>query len=94
MIFAKASTSFSLAVGKTWTKSDTWTYAATVKRKPGKTKGRLMMFHEAKSFTAHKYRVYTGAGGACKSKTVYKRAGRSRQEEQQRVGYSVLLTHD
>ncbi|WP_149185151.1 hypothetical protein [Streptomyces sp. TRM49041] len=72
VVFAKASTSFSVAVGKSWSQSDTWTYAATVQKKKGKTRGRLMMYHESKSFTAHKYRVVTGAGGACKTKTVYK----------------------
>lgn len=75
VIFAKASTSFSVSLAKTWSKSDTWTYSATVQRKAGKTKGRLMMYHDAKSFTAHKYRVYTGAGGVCKTQTVYKKPG-------------------
>ncbi|WP_228980485.1 hypothetical protein [Streptomyces sp. DH12] len=72
VIFAKASTSFSVAVGKSWSQSDTWTYSATVQKKTGKSRGRLMMQHEAKSFTAHKYRVSTGAGGACKATTIYK----------------------
>lgn len=75
LIFAKASVSFDVTVGRTWIKSDTWTYSATVKRKPGKNKGRLMLFHEAKSFTAHKYLVYTGTGGVCKTKTIYNKRG-------------------
>jgi hypothetical protein len=75
VILAKASTSFSVSLAKTWSKSDTWTYSATVQSKPGKTKGRLMMHHEAKSFTAHKYRVFTGPGGACKTETIYKKPG-------------------
>ncbi|MCK8679816.1 hypothetical protein [Streptomyces lichenis] len=75
VIFTKASASFSATIGKSWTKSDRWSYAATVQRKAGKSKGRLMMYHEARSFTAHKYRVYTGAGGACKLTTVYKKPG-------------------
>lgn len=72
VIFAKASASFSVSVGKSWSQSDTWTYSATVKKKPGKTRGRLMMYHEAKGFTAHKYRVFTGRGGVCKTETIYK----------------------
>jgi hypothetical protein len=75
VIFAKASTSFGVTVGKSWSQSDTWSYAATVAKKPGKTKGRLMMYHESKSFTAHKYRVYTGPGGTCKTETIYKKPG-------------------
>ncbi|MCD9902221.1 hypothetical protein ACFWVT_20170 [Streptomyces cyaneofuscatus] len=73
VIFAKASASFGVTVGKSWTKGDTWSYSATVKKKKGKTRGRLMMQHEAKQFTAHKYKVSTGAGGTCKTKTVYKK---------------------
>ncbi|MFJ6630841.1 hypothetical protein ACIQMR_05415 [Streptomyces sp. NPDC091376] len=75
VVFAKANVSFSGTLGKSWSQSDSWSYSGTVQRKPGKTKGRLMMFHEAKSFTAHKYRVTNGTGGQCKSTTVYKKAG-------------------
>ncbi|MBB1245529.1 hypothetical protein GL263_18470 [Streptomyces durbertensis] len=74
-IIAKASTSFGVSLSKSWSKSDTWSYSATVKKKKGKTKARLMMFHEAKSFTAHKYRVKAGKGGACQTETIYKKPG-------------------
>ncbi|MFF8956812.1 hypothetical protein [Streptomyces sp. NPDC014894] len=71
-VLAKASASFNVSLAKTWTKSDTWTYAATVKKKRGTTKGRLMMFHEAKRFTAKKTLVYN-KNGRCATKTVYKK---------------------
>ncbi|GAA2252905.1 hypothetical protein GCM10010232_46800 [Streptomyces amakusaensis] len=72
ILLVKASASFNVSLAKTWTKSDTWTYSATVKRKAGKTKGRLMMFHEAKRFTAKKTLVYN-KNGRCAVKTVYKK---------------------
>ncbi|WP_245687287.1 hypothetical protein [Streptacidiphilus griseoplanus] len=54
VIFAKASTSFSVAIGKQWTRSSSWTYSATVKKVAGKTRGRLRMYHEARGFTVKK----------------------------------------
>ncbi|MFB7216547.1 hypothetical protein [Streptomyces sp. NPDC056255] len=66
VIFAKASTSFSVSVGKTWSKSDTWTYSAKVEKKKGKTRGRLMMYHEAKGFSVTKYHLEPKSGGGCK----------------------------
>ena len=64
-IFAKASTSFSVTVGKTWSKSQTWSYSATAVNKAGKTKVRLIMTHEAKKFKARKYVITNGSGGTC-----------------------------
>ncbi|MFF2325139.1 MULTISPECIES: hypothetical protein [unclassified Streptomyces] len=74
VIFAKASTSFSVSVGKSWSKSDTWTYAATVKKKKGKSRGRLMMYHQAKGFSVTKYRLEPKAGGGCKKVKVWKKS--------------------
>ncbi|MFI9175131.1 hypothetical protein [Streptomyces lincolnensis] len=75
VIFAKASASFSVSVGKTWSKSDTWTYSATVKKKAGKTKGRLMMYHEAKGFSVTKYRLQATGSQTCKKVKVWKKSG-------------------
>ncbi|MGW2704448.1 hypothetical protein [Streptomyces sp. NPDC001340] len=63
-IFAKASTSFSVTVGKSWSKSRSWTYSIPAKDKPGKTKVRMTMFHESKKFKATKYSYYYD--GHCK----------------------------
>jgi len=65
-IFAKASTSFSVTVGKEWSKSQTWSYSATAVNKAGKTKVRLIMTHEAKKFKARKW-VIVNSNGACKT---------------------------
>jgi len=73
-IFAKASASFSVSVGKTWSKSDTWTYSATVKKKSGKSRGRLMMYHEAKGFSVTKYRMVPKNTGGCKKSKVWKKS--------------------
>ncbi|MFF8592172.1 hypothetical protein ACF061_12115 [Streptomyces sp. NPDC015220] len=74
VIFAKASTSFSVSLGKTWSKSDTWTYSATVKKKKGKSRGRLMMYHEARGFSVTKYRFEPKAGGTCKKVKLWKKS--------------------
>ncbi|GGZ21708.1 hypothetical protein GCM10010387_13550 [Streptomyces inusitatus] len=71
-VLAKASASYDVALAKTWSKSDTWRYSAKVERKAGKTKGRLMMFHEAKRFAVKKTLVYNKSG-RCAVKTVYKK---------------------
>jgi hypothetical protein len=55
VIFAKASTSFSVTVGKSWAKSDSWTYTLKPQKKKGKTKVRMRLYHEAKKFTVRKY---------------------------------------
>ncbi|MET7648121.1 hypothetical protein ABZS83_31745 [Streptomyces sp. NPDC005426] len=73
-IFAKASASFSVSVGKTWSKSDTWTYSAKVEKKKGKTRGRLMMYHEAKGFSVTKYRMVPKSTGGCKKSKVWKKS--------------------
>ncbi|MCX4789121.1 MULTISPECIES: hypothetical protein [unclassified Streptomyces] len=74
VIFAKASTSFSVSLGKSWSKSDTWSYSATVQKKKGKTMGRLMMQHEAKGFSVTKYRWVPKSGGTCKKEKVWKKS--------------------
>ncbi|MYS40362.1 hypothetical protein GTY23_03640 [Streptomyces sp. SID5998] len=74
VIFAKASASFSVSVGKTWSKSDTWTYAATVLKKQGKSRGRLMTYHEAKGFSVTKYRMEPKFGGGCKKVKLWKKS--------------------
>jgi hypothetical protein len=66
-IFAKASTSFSVTVGKSWSKSQTWSYSATAVNKSGKSKVRLIMTHEAKKFKARKWVIINGPNGACKT---------------------------
>jgi hypothetical protein len=57
-IFAKASVSFSVTVGKTWSHTDSWNYALHAKDKPGKVKVRMRLFHEAKKFKVRKYTYY------------------------------------
>ncbi|MEU1517023.1 hypothetical protein ABZ490_33580 [Streptomyces sp. NPDC005811] len=64
VIFAKASTSFSVTVGKSWSKSNSWSYSIPAKNKAGKTKVRMTMFHESKKFKATKYSYYYD--GHCK----------------------------
>ncbi|WP_406252991.1 hypothetical protein OH786_23315 [Streptomyces atratus] len=73
-IFAKASASFSVSLGKTWSKSDTWSYAATVQKKKGKTRGRLVMYHEAKGFSVTKSRMVPKSTGGCKKSTIWKKS--------------------
>jgi hypothetical protein len=63
-IFASASVSFSVTVGKTWSKSNSWTYSIPAKNKAGKTKVRMTMFHESKKFKATKFTYYYD--GHCK----------------------------
>ncbi|MFF3409037.1 hypothetical protein ACFYW8_23080 [Streptomyces sp. NPDC002742] len=55
VIFAKASKSFSVTVGKSWSKSSSWSYSIPARNKAGKTKVRMTMFHESKKFLATKY---------------------------------------
>ncbi|MFF9398354.1 hypothetical protein [Streptomyces sp. NPDC014744] len=74
VVFAKASASFSVSLGKTWTKSDTWTYAAKVQKKKGKSRGRLMMYHEAKGFSVTKYTFQAKPGGSCKKVKAWKKS--------------------
>ncbi|MFC1439430.1 hypothetical protein ABUW04_14300 [Streptacidiphilus sp. N1-10] len=58
VIFAKASTSFSLAIGKTWSHTSSWGVSGTISSLPrGKTQGRTMMYHKAEQFTTKKYTV-------------------------------------
>ncbi|MFC1414337.1 hypothetical protein ACEZCY_34810 [Streptacidiphilus sp. N1-12] len=67
IIFAKASTSFAVTVGKSWSKSGSWTYAVhSIPKKSGKKWARLMMFHSAKKFTAEKYSL----NGTCSKTTI------------------------
>lgn len=56
VVFAKASTTIGVSVGKSWSKSGSWSYAKPVPK--GKT-ARLRMFHETRSFTVTK-RVLDG----------------------------------
>ncbi|RPF36020.1 hypothetical protein [Streptomyces sp. TLI_185] len=64
VIFAKASTSFSVTVGKSWSHSDSWNYSLHAKDKAGKTQVRMRLFHEAKKFKVRKYTYYYD--GHCK----------------------------
>lgn len=74
-VFGKVSASFSVSVGKTWSRSDTWTYSATVKKQPGKSKGRLMMYHEAKGFSVTKYRLVPNGQQKCVKQKIWKKTG-------------------
>ncbi|BBC33206.1 hypothetical protein SGFS_045000 [Streptomyces graminofaciens] len=65
VIFAKASTSFSVTVGGEWSKGSSWNYELPAENKPGKTKVRMVMYHEAKKFKTRKY-TWT-LGGNCKT---------------------------
>lgn len=69
-IFAKASTSFSVTVGKSWSHSEGWTYTLHPKDKAGKTLVRMRLFHEAKKFKAQKW-IVVNQSGACKTQTVW-----------------------
>ncbi|MFJ7942625.1 hypothetical protein ACIQ6K_02975 [Streptomyces sp. NPDC096354] len=73
-IFAKASASFSVAVGHSWAKSHSWSYSATVEKKKGKTRGRLMMQHEAKGFSVTKYRMEPKSTGGCRKVKIWRKA--------------------
>jgi hypothetical protein len=53
-IFAKASASISVAVGKQWSKTQTWTYAADTPRDPDH-EYRLRQWQETRRFSATKY---------------------------------------
>jgi hypothetical protein len=64
VIFAKASESFSVTVGYSWSHSDSWNYSLHAKNKAGKTKVRMRLFHEAKKFKIRKYTYYYD--GHCK----------------------------
>ncbi|MFB7331926.1 hypothetical protein ACFC00_09765 [Streptomyces adustus] len=55
VIFAKASTSFSVTLGKSWSKSSSWSYELPASNKAGKTQVRMTMFHQSKKFLATKY---------------------------------------
>lgn len=74
VIFAKASASLSVTVGRSWAKSHTWSYSGTVQKKKGKTRGRLMMYHEAKGFSVTKYRMVPKNTGGCKKSKVWKKS--------------------
>ncbi|MFB9906361.1 hypothetical protein [Allokutzneria oryzae] len=63
-IFAKASVSLGVQVGKSWSKGDTWSYRADVPA--GKTM-RLQQFKEARSFTVKKTTIVA----PCNVKTVW-----------------------
>lgn len=54
VVFAKASTTVGASVAKSWSKTKTWTYAATVKKDP-KHEYRLRQRQETRKFTATKY---------------------------------------
>ena len=54
VIFAKASTSLSVAVGKQWSKTKTWSYTADVPKDPDH-QYRLVQKQETRKFLATKY---------------------------------------
>ncbi|PRX49992.1 hypothetical protein B0I33_102108 [Prauserella shujinwangii] len=66
VVFAKASVSLSVTVGASYSKSDSWSYSATVPS--GKTK-RLQQYKEGRKFTATKTRIVA----PCDVRTVWKR---------------------
>lgn len=66
VVFAKASVSLSVTVGGSYSKSDSWSYAAHVAA--GQTK-RLQQFKESRSFTAKKTRIVA----PCDTKTEWTR---------------------
>lgn len=66
VLFASASSSFSLAVGKSWAKATTWSYHGGVPAS-SKVDGRLMMYHLAKAFTVAK----TSRNNLCKTTKTY-----------------------
>jgi hypothetical protein len=65
VVFAKASASLGVTVGKTWSKGDSWSYTMSVPR--GKT-ARMVMWHESRRFTVTKKRIV----GPCNLVTVYR----------------------
>ncbi len=54
IIFAKASVSLAVTVGASYSKADTWSYAATV---PAGKVMRLQQYKEGRAFTVRKYRI-------------------------------------
>jgi len=54
VIFAKASVSLAVSVGASYSKSDTWSYAATV---PAGKAMRLQQYKEGRAFTVRKYHI-------------------------------------
>ncbi|MEV4311618.1 hypothetical protein [Actinocrispum sp. NPDC049592] len=64
VIFAKASVSLSVTVGGSYSKSDTWSYSATVPA--GQTK-KLQQYKDARSFTVKKTQIVA----PCNVKTVW-----------------------
>lgn len=54
VVFAKASTSIGVTVGKEWSKTGTWSYEAYVEK--GRT-ARLVMWHRSRSFLVTKKRL-------------------------------------
>ncbi|WP_148615587.1 hypothetical protein [Nocardioides rubriscoriae] len=54
VIFAKASTSISVAVGKQWSKTDTWSYTADIPKDPDH-EYRLVQKQETRHFRATKF---------------------------------------
>jgi len=75
VVFAKASASFSVSVGRTWSRSDTWTYAAEVEKRSGRSRGRLMMYHEAKGFSVTKSYLQPTGRQQCVLHKVWKKTG-------------------
>ncbi|MDC0773013.1 hypothetical protein [Streptomyces sp. HD] len=73
VLLAKASTSFSVTVGGSWTWTDSWTYTLPVKNKAGKTKVRLTLFHESKKFKGTKYSYYYDGHCNYHEKTLWSR---------------------
>lgn len=70
-IFAKASASFSVTVGGSWSRSSSWEYSIPAKNKAGKTKVRMTMFHESKKFKVRKYTYRYNANCKYVEKTVW-----------------------
>lgn len=66
VVFAKASTSLGVTVGKEWSKSGTWTYSKPVPA--GKT-ARLVMWHQSRKFLVTKKRL---DGNECRYIRVYR----------------------
>ena len=50
-IFAKASASLGVTVGKSWSKADSWSYSKEV---PKGKEGRIVMYRESRAFTVNK----------------------------------------
>ncbi len=66
VIFAKASASLSVSVGASYSKSDSWSYAATV---PAGKVMRLQQYKEGRAFTVQKYKIVP----PCKTKYLWKK---------------------